>query len=167
MMRHGIESRRSGQSRRVGRSLQQAGLSLGLGLVGAWGCHTAAIAHGVSMDYQYTTAVEIAVAFDTGEPMTQAQILVYAPDNPSEPWLKGETDDQGRFTFTPDTSQPGEWEVVFRQAGHGDIVRIPVSATQTASLSSTTALPTWQRVVLGGAVIWGFVGTALFFSRGK
>ncbi len=44
------------------------------------------------------------------------------------PWLTGICDQQGRFSFTPDPDLPGTWDVQVRQAGHGDIIHIPVGA---------------------------------------
>lgn len=126
-----------------------------------------AIAHGAKIDYKTTQALEIQASYDSGEPMANAQITVYAPGR-SEPWLKGKTDDKGRFTFSPDTTQPGNWEVKVRQAGHGDIATIPVGNTATAltSPSSTGSTPA-QTAVMAASVLWGFVGTALFFARRK
>ena len=43
--------------------------------------------------------VEIHALFDTGEPMSNAQITVYAADNPQEAWLSGEADADGRYSF--------------------------------------------------------------------
>ncbi|MEB3359866.1 MAG: carboxypeptidase-like regulatory domain-containing protein [Synechococcales bacterium] len=147
-----------------------------------------AIAHGTQIEYRTTQALEIQASYDTGKPMADAQVVVYAPDNPAEPWLTGTTDEQGRFVFTPDPSMPGQWDVQVRQAGHGDIVSIPLGepvaeATGAAageevaaaepvamvsdSVSGSTALDPLQKAVMAGAVIWGFVGTALFFSARK
>ncbi|MGP1372757.1 carboxypeptidase regulatory-like domain-containing protein [Almyronema epifaneia] len=134
------------------------------------GAQTQAIAHGAKIDYQVQSAVAIQSSYDNGEPMRQAQVAVYAPDNPSEPWLTGQTDDAGKFVFTPDPAIAGNWEVQVRQAGHGDIVAIPLNADselQAAIVKGSTGYSLPQLVLMGLAGIWGFVGTALFFSRGK
>ena len=128
-----------------------------------------ASAHGARIEYQAVQAVNINAAYDGGQPMANAQVTVYAPNDPSTPWSTGTTDEQGRFTFTPDADQPGNWEVKVRQAGHGDIVSVPVGETaaeaegQAVSDSYTPA----QKVLLGAAGAWGFLGTALFFARKK
>lgn len=160
-----------------------------LGLVG-WGSLGWAVpvfAHGVLLDHQPVSGIEIQARYDNGDPMGAAQVNVYAPDNPREPWLTGTTDDDGRFVFTPDASSPGNWEVMVRQAGHGAMIAVPVGETQgdktqgetdapdpgatgeTAPAASTpevrvSGVPLWVSMA---AVVWGFVGTALFFSRGK
>jgi nickel transport protein len=160
-------------------------LALTLALMGtAWGLPV--LAHGVEIEHRQVSSVELEARFETGEPMADAQVLVYAPDNPTEVWQKGTTDAQGRFSFVPDETKPGNWEVTVRQAGHGTIVNIRVSAEPAASgggaapaqaaegeapansvVSPMTNLSPVQRGITIGAVIWGFIGTALFFARGK
>lgn len=155
-------------------------LALTLGLAG-W--TLPAIAHGLTVEHRQVSSVEIEARFETGEPMAQAQVLVYAPANPAEPWQQGTTDDQGRFSFTPDQTQPGSWEVMVRQAGHGAVTTIPIedpSSENSASdpgteaesesnslISPSTGLSPVQQGITIGSVIWGFIGTALFFARGK
>jgi nickel transport protein len=159
-----------------------------------------ALAHGVAIDYQETQAIEITAIYDTGEPMANAQVVVYAPSDPSTPWMAGTTTETGIFTFTPDRSQAGNWEVSVRQAGHGELLSIPVEASASSTgestggttqatedateseVSTTTDTPRMnqtpqsnrigsltpmQRALMAGSAIWGFVGTALFFTRGK
>ena len=110
--------------------------------------------------------------------MDNAQVTVYAPDEPSTPWTKGTTDEEGRFSFVPDPSQPGNWEVRVRQAGHGDIISIPVESAANADQSTQSSNEAvisgdesgqtpMQKALLGAAGAWGFVGTALFFARRK
>ena len=161
-----------------------AGLATGATL--GWAMPT--LAHGVVLGYEPVNSVEIQAQYDTGEPMAEAQVVVYAPDDPNEPWIQSTTDADGLFTFTPDTSQPGNWEVMIRQAGHGGIVTVPVgegngeevaeddgaaddhgaAVTQTPpDQPSSENLSSVQQGIAIGAVIWGFIGTALFFVRGK
>ncbi|MEM1255708.1 MAG: carboxypeptidase-like regulatory domain-containing protein [Cyanobacteria bacterium P01_H01_bin.21] len=65
--------------------------------------------------------------FSNGDPLKGAKVNVYSPNNPVTPWKQGVTDSQGRFSFTPDQNLPGDWEVVIRQQGHGDILTVPVN----------------------------------------
>lgn len=152
-------------------------------MLGAVVIPTTAIAHGAKLDYQTVSAIEVIATYDNGDPMVEAQIAVYTPEDPNTPWLTATTDDQGRFTFTPDPNLAGNWEVSVRQAGHGDIVAIPVgtemAAAEAGSAESTQVAPMVakrnreagytvpQIVLMGAAGIWGFIGTALFFSRSK
>lgn len=122
------------------------------------------LAHGVEIDYTERTAVEITARYDSGDPMAGAQVAVFAPDNPAEPWLTGVCDDLGRFYFVPDPQIPGLWEVQVRQAGHGALVRVEAGESGVAP-PAAAGLTTAQKVLMAAAVIWGLIGTALFFSR--
>ena len=160
---------------------------------------TKILAHGTKISYENAEAIVINVVYDSGEPMGKAQISVYAPDNPSEPWLTGTTDGKGRFLFQPDSTKPGNWEVKVRHSGHGGVVRVPVTSaaqpketqqaqqTQQTQQTNPTTSPNsstpaqvsvakesenleytpLQRGLMIASVIWGFVGTALFFSGRK
>ena len=129
----------------------------------ALGLTATAFAHGAKIEYTISMAIEIHAAYDTGEPMAGGQVAVYAPDDPSTPWLTGVCDEEGRFTFTPDPSRPGTWDVQVRQSGHGDMVHIPIG--EDVVMSGSTGYTPLQIVLMGASVVWGFVGTALFFSR--
>lgn len=128
---------------------------------------SAAQAHGAHIQSRNTAAIEIQAHYDSGQPMAEAQVQVFAPTDLQNPHLRGLTDGEGRFLFVPD--QPGEWEISVRQAGHGDIAVVPVTleGTLTPDYSNSGELTPLQRGVVAAAVIWGFVGTALFFWRGK
>lgn len=136
------------------------------------GSQIQAIAHGVKIEYQVQSAIEIQSAYDNGEPMQAAQVAVYSPDNPTEPWLTGQTDANGKFIFAPDPQIEGNWEVQVRQAGHGEIVAIPLSSDSESKLQASivkgsTGYSAPQLILMGLMGIWGFVGTALFFAKGK
>lgn len=126
-----------------------------------------ALAHGAHIQSRTAAAVEIQASYDTGEPMAEAQVQVYAPEDPQTPVLTGVTDEAGKFVFVPD--QSGDWEISVRQAGHGDIAVVPVETGGTIAeeFTNSTALTPLQRVIVAGAVTWGCIGTALFFWRGK
>lgn len=140
-----------------------------------FGLSTDAIAHGVRMQTRETQAIEVNAEYDTGEPMTEAQVTVYAPNDPATPWLEGTTDKNGNFIFTPDSSQAGNWSVQVRRAGHGGIVNVPVAGNQAPAPANTTSrvvsnganFTPLQLILMGGAGVWGFIGTALFFMRGN
>lgn len=137
-------------------------------------CSQPGWSHGAIATVTHTFSVE--ATYSSGQPMAEAQVAVYSPDNLNEPWTTGQTDQQGNFEFSPDSA--GNWEVVIRQAGHGTTVNVPV-ATQpqvapsagstthrtTALISpSTSPLQGWASAA---AAFWGLIGTVLFFSRGK
>ncbi len=131
-------------------------LTIGLGLP------ITAYAHGARIEYTVSTTIDIVAAYDSGEPMAGAQVAVYAPSDPTTPRLTGVCDDEGRFSFTPDSSEPGTWDVQVRQAGHGDIVHIPIGGNSGGSGGGYTPL---QIILMAACVIWGSIGTALYFLR--
>jgi nickel transport protein len=147
---------------------QGVGYGIGGGvLVVLGGLPTVAQAHGAHIQSRSRQAVEIQATYDSGEPLAEAQVQVYGPDDPQTPRFTGLTDDQGRYLFTPD--QSGDWEVSVRQAGHGDIAVIPVTAegAVAAAYRNDSSLTPLQRGLMAAAVTWGCVGTALYFRRGK
>ena len=134
-----------------------------LALLLALGMTATASAHGVKLQYKISMAVEILAAYDTGEPMAGAQIAVYAPDDPTTPWLTGVCDEEGHFSFTPDPSKAGTWDVQVRQSGHGGMIHIPIG--EGMAVAGGTGYTPLQIVLMAACVVWGLVGTALFFSR--
>lgn len=122
-------------------------------------------AHGAKIEYTLSTAVELVATYDTGEPMASGRVTVYAPDDPATPWLTGECDEEGRFVFAPDPGKPGTWDVQVRQAGHGDIVHFAIG--EGVAGSGGDGLSAAQIVLMAVCVVWGFVGTALFFASKK
>ena len=123
-----------------------------------------AYAHGVDIEFKNTETIEITAKFDTGEPMSEAQVLVYAPNDPENVWLTGVCDDDGHFSFIPDVSIPGTWDIQVRKAGHGDMIHIEVEEG-TITGGSSSELSTGQIVLMSVCVIWGLAGTGLYFRR--
>lgn len=139
-----------------------------LGFIGSACMPAIALAHGAHVQARTTSAVEIQASYDSGEPMANAQVQVYAPENPETPVFSGTTDASGQYLFSP--NRPGDWEVSVRQAGHGDIAVIPISEEGGIAAEFTNnanTLSPLQRGIMFGAVAWGCVGTALYFRRGK
>ncbi len=147
---------RSGSIRTVAATVGALWLSTGL-----------AIAHGAFMDVADVRAVKIHARYDTGEPMAEAQVLVYAPDNPARPWARGVTDAEGRFSFVPD-DRPGQWAIQARQAGHGAMSYFTVAdagAAVSVSVPARAGPDLAQRLLMVACVAWGCIGTALYFRR--
>lgn len=124
-------------------------------------------AHGVLAGYTQTSGIKINAVYDSGEPMSGGQVMVFAPDNPAKAWLRGTLDDQGEFSFVPDKTIPGTWSVQVRQAGHGAMIHIPVEDTGLSESIPLSArqLTTLQLALMISCVSWGFLGTALYFKR--
>ena len=115
------------------------GLSLSLGLILTPIIHSSpTLAHNTILEYQATEAIAINAKFDNGQPMKNAQVVIYAPDNPTVPWSKGSTDEAGKFTFIPDYQKTGNWTVKIRLAGHGSVINIPIENTAIPIESSSS-----------------------------
>ncbi|MEM8861168.1 MAG: carboxypeptidase-like regulatory domain-containing protein [Chloroflexota bacterium] len=125
---------------------------------------SSANAHGTAVTYSLVSTVRVNAEFDTGEPMSEAQVTVYAPNDPQTPWLKGVADADGNFSFDPDPEIIGDYSVQVRLAGHGEFITVPVGG---GTASSTGGQTTAQQLIMAAAVIWGFIGTALYFSARK
>ncbi len=142
--------------------------SIFAGLLG----ETAVLAHGANIQYRSTEAISIQATYDDGTPMDKAQVVVYAPNDLVTPWLTGVTNEEGYFSFVPDSDLSGNWDVKVRQSGHGDIISIPLtegklSANANGDIPSSgdSNYSPMQKIVMAAAGLWGFIGTALFFSR--
>ncbi len=94
------------------------------------GIASAAWGHSVETDYfvdLFSDELAFTSTYSTGEPMAEATVTIYAPNNPDIPWQEGTTDEGGNFAFLPDESIPGDWRIEFGQGGHQDIWVIPVT----------------------------------------
>jgi nickel transport protein len=85
-----------------------------------------ALAHQVETFYFVQDELEFQSTFSSGEPFAGATVEIYAPNNLDEPWLTLTTDEEGRFSFLPDESIQGNWEVSIEQEGHADYWTVPV-----------------------------------------
>lgn len=140
---------------------------------------TLVVAHGadvvatVSRQVEVTLAVAVEATFHSGRPMVGAQVTVFAPGTSETPWLVGECDEAGHFEFAPPADRTGIWDIRVVQRGHGGRVAVEVAgegeqagpSTVRAQASSTAHLTSLQKSVMAASVIWGLIGTALFFSR--
>ncbi len=95
-----------------------------LGVV-AMPSHT--LAHTMFTNYLLNDTLDFQSTYSTDEAAKNAEVYVYAPDDLEEPWLETRTDEEGRFSFLPDTSIPGDWEVQIIDEGHGEVIIVPVT----------------------------------------
>lgn len=102
------------------------------GLAAAVSTASVAWGHASQTDYfvdLFSADLVLTASYSTGEPMIEAEVLVYAPNDAETPWVETVTDDVGQFVFVPDESLPGDWRVEITEAGHQDILIIPVTET--------------------------------------
>ncbi|MGL5508101.1 MAG: hypothetical protein ACRDB1_00660, partial [Microcoleaceae cyanobacterium] len=143
-------------------------------------------------------AISLQAEYESGLPMQQAQVIVYAPNQPNKPWMQGMTNNEGKFIFIPDNKLSGNWQIKVSQAGHGNIINVPYFSSKIVAEKSTVIsnnsnnnltnnltnnqlinnTPTnnsqilsenyqIQKSLMIASIVWGCVGTALFFVRTK
>ena len=147
---------------RLERTMKQQ-LLLPLAVLTALAIPGRALAHSVETNYlQLDKMLEFETVFSTGEPLQAASVKIYAPGNSNEPWFEGETDEDGKFAFEPDSSMPGEWEVFIKEKGHADILTVPVTETGV-DVEQISDLPGVHMHYLAAPL--GFIGMVIGGSR--
>lgn len=122
--------------------MRRATLILCMALVSAIGLKAQlAMAHSVQTDYLLSPKSELSldVTYGSGDPVPETTVKVYAP-NSTEPWMEGKTDANGKFSFLPDRSIPGEWTVKIGQYDHADILKVPVDQKNGVDVDSISSL---------------------------
>ena len=120
--------------------------------------------HGARLTWESRgDSIRVSASFDNGQPLDGAQVTVFSGAAPSVPHTVGVTDENGKFSFLPDWEESLNWDVQVRKAGHGDIVHISLTEDSTAD-DEYGRFTTLQIVLMSVCVVWGFVGTAFFFS---
>lgn len=112
-------------------------------------CALPAAAHGVRINHSIdptSGAITVTAAFDTGEVLDDAAVVIFAPDDLINPWASDTLDAQGSYTFTPDYSIEGFWDVQVRKAGHGGLINIEISAAMQPDPDAAAANAAAPRV---------------------
>lgn len=129
-----------------------------------------ALGHAALVHAGEVQAIRVEGRYDTGEPMAGAQVTVFAPASAATPWRQGTTDADGVFLFVPD-DQAGRWSVRLRQAGHGAIAHLDLApgtaAPAVEAAAGAAGLTPLQKAVMAASVVWGCIGTALYFRRSR
>ncbi len=126
---------------------------------------TCVFGHGVEFS-TFTGGVGIEVAYEHGQPLVGASVHVYAPGSQDAPFQQGATDQNGRFTFVPDTS--GAWKIdVDDGTGHGVIEEIIVSDDMIPEIKNHLELSRGQKILVGVCVIFGITGFGYYISAKK
>lgn len=110
---------------------------------------------------QVAPSVILYSTYAGADPVTDADIAIYSPDNADSPYQTGLTDIQGVFAFVP--SGLGEWRAVVDDGfGHRTERTISIDWQADASQESTAPQTTWSKAVTGVAVIFGCTGILLW-----
>ena len=123
--------------------------------------------HGSKYEILSGGVIGIRAAFDTGVPMADADVLIFAP-NETVVTMKSRTDSRGVVCFAPDRA--GAWVLQVRaEGGHGMRINLEVDENSLAAASAAgfSSLSDLQKIFLAVCVCWGFVGTGLYFSGRK
>jgi nickel transport protein len=144
-------------------------VTLGLILLTSFGLAAPALAHAIETDYTIADKAKLEThsRFSTGEPFALAPVRVFSPTNPEQPWLEAKTDATGQFTFAPDRTLSGDWEVAIGEGNHADALTVAVSGQdiKIREVQEKQANP-WnqQLIVVGFVAVAGGLGK-LFGSR--
>lgn len=142
-------------------------------VIGAIALPFKAIAHSVETDYLLDSRNQLSVTskFSTGDPLPNAKVVIYAPDQPDKPWIEGTTDANGTYAFQPDPALKGEWKVRIGQGDHGDILYVPVSAQgiEVDKISQlgydTPHSVAGQMALMGAIAVASGLGTTAWLKR--
>ena len=129
----------------------------------------AVLAHGTNITLTVVDGdqLELHALFETGEPMSEAQVVVYAADNPRQAWHTGVADTEGFYTFDVDTSIPGDWAISIRTAGHGELLHFTVSEAGVINAEQPSGRPWWQTALAAFVVLLALGGIARYYARPK
>ncbi|MCP4134405.1 MAG: hypothetical protein GY754_25760 [bacterium] len=110
----------------------------------------------------------IQALYSDGSPMSDSEVTVVAPGSViTRPFITGITDKKGNFFFLPD--QKGKWKIIVDDGmGHRLDSGIAISETMEAvPLPGGGSLNMLQKIIMAICVVWGAIGTALYFYRKK
>ena len=90
------------------------------------------LAHAIQTNYLLESdTLEIQSVFGAIEeyPNPNAKITIYAPNNPEQPWLETQTDENGEYSFKPNLDIEGEWaiEIGDEDSEHWDRIIVPIT----------------------------------------
>lgn len=118
----------------------------------------AAGAHGTGARVSADRAVVVALHYTDGEPMSFADVYVFAPDETGA-YLHTRADRQGRVAFVPD--RDGGWRVDGRDS-EGHTARIAVPVADRATPAGPGGMPAWM---LWASLALNLFAAAEFWSR--
>lgn len=121
-------------------------------------------AHGTKYEILPEKVIGIKAMYDTGEPMANAKVRIFAPDE-TKASCTTESDSNGVFYLTPDRA--GTWTMQVRdRGGHGMRINLPVDESMRLTQARTgSGINYIQKVIAALCIVWGCIGTALYFKR--
>lgn len=139
------------------------------------------LAHGVRITHilnETTGEITVTAAFDTGEVLDNAAVVIFAPNDLINPWSTGTMDENGTYTFLPDYTIAGFWDIQVRKAGHGGLINVEITEDMAPTYetnnteaaygeSATITLSDGSEVVIVGDVAFVVDGDSVVFETGK
>ena len=114
-------------------------------------------AHGVGFREISMKSVSLEFFYSTGEKMSYCDAKVFSPNDSKFAVQSGRTDEQGRFSFIPDTE--GEWKIIVNDAqGHQCEAKIKISEDKIVESNeiSFENSEIFFRALLGVSLIFNF-----------
>lgn len=122
-------------------------------------------AHDMIHDIKEGNAIVIRAGYDTGEPMSYSEVLIYSPRDGKIEFQNGRTDKNGSFAFLPDA--PGEWRIVVSgEEGHGFTANFTVDKSMNISIKQTW-FQRGKKLVSGIILIFGLTGFIYYLRARK
>ena len=120
------------------------------------------LAHGVDL-LVIEGGSGIEARYDSGQPISDAEVEVYSPADPDTIFQAGSTDKNGRFLFFPDSD--GEWKIKINDGmGHGGTRSIIIKDSEIVVNAEGENPPGRSIKILSGlSVIFGITGILFFF----
>jgi len=111
---------------------------------------------------QVQPAVIVYATYAGVEPVTDADVTIFSPQNAESPFQTGITDVRGVFAFVP--SEPGDWRIVDDGFGHRFDQTIAVDWQSAPVNEHGGGGATWANAILGVSIIFGFTGILLWLK---
>ncbi len=113
------------------------------------------------------TGIGIKALYSDDSPMSDSDVEVFSPVDDQKKYSTGITDRAGRFYFFPDKT--GKWKIKVSD-GMGHAVEAMLDVNERMVLedkpgNSHGGFSTGQSIIMVLCVVWGFIGTALYFKR--
>jgi nickel transport protein len=128
-------------------------------------CMPAASAHRVYVQ-ESITQIEVKAWYGGGDPMTDADIVIYAiKDGAEELYIEDKTDSDGLYYFAPKLGV-SEYRVEVSATGHKEEKTFTLTG-DTVGDTTDAELPLAARIIAGFGYIFGIAGLVLYFSSRK
>ena len=122
-------------------------------------------AHGTDYEVYTNGIVGIKAMYDTGVVMENSSVLIFAP-NEADVFIETVTDKNGFVCFKPD--RPGTWILQVRGDGvHGMRINLNIDENMLIMKEEDNSAEYVQKIIMAICVVFGLIGTALFFKTKK